>query len=211
MFQLKTFKTVKLNSVNARSEKHGPDELAPAVDLSFTIESSNEILGAFHPDLLKTLYCKIDPPADGAQAALDGVEAVSDLPNLRFAFLGSPIKWEREQTGCMLTLDYGLGGKQSNIVLVPCNVNNYQITPHEGGTVEIKFRVQCNSGLSERILGKLALLIQHEVPIMLTEPEVVEDKQANLSDILPGDTTPTPPLTATDVFLTQAEIDAKKA
>ena len=33
-FELPTFTQAKINSANVRSEKHGPDELVPAVDLA---------------------------------------------------------------------------------------------------------------------------------------------------------------------------------
>lgn len=33
-FELPVFTQAKINSANVRSEKHGPDELVPAVDLS---------------------------------------------------------------------------------------------------------------------------------------------------------------------------------
>lgn len=72
----------KLVSVNVRSEKHGP-ELVPAVDLKLSMDAGNDILAKFHPDLKEALYFKADQEKDG-QIALDGVESVTNLPNLRF-------------------------------------------------------------------------------------------------------------------------------
>lgn len=48
-FELEDFTPAKLCSINARSEKHGPDELHPAVDLSFQLDAANTILS--HLDL----------------------------------------------------------------------------------------------------------------------------------------------------------------
>lgn len=169
-FELKTPTSVKLNSVNVRSEKHGPDSLVPAVDLSFTLETSNNILEVFDEDLLKAIY-KRASKADGGQGDL---APVSDFPMLRFPKMAMPVKWETELSGYTLTIDYGTGGK-SNIVLKTCQINGWQIECSEGGTVSIKFRVQCSDSLDERSLGKLGLLVQHDTQITLVAPEIKQE------------------------------------
>ena len=166
--------SVKLNSVNLRSEKHGPDNLVPAVDLSFTLETSNQILDTFDQELLTALY-KQPGQADGGQSEL---VPVSDHPVLRFPKMAQPVKWDAELSGYTLTIDYGTGGK-SNIVLKTCEINGWQIECSEGGTVSIKFRVQCADNLDERSMGKLGLLVQHDTQITLVAPEV---KQAAIPD-----------------------------
>jgi hypothetical protein len=173
MFELDTTTPAKIDSVTCRSELHGKEH-SPAVDLRITFDQPNTILAMFDGWLLTALYYKSSAPPPDAQAALDGVEPVSDVPNLRMPFLASPLKWGKEYSGYELTIDYGMGGK-SNVVLTDCQVNNVQLAPKEGGTVTVTMRVQCAKGLTEKVLGKLATLVQHDVQILLVAPEVVQD------------------------------------
>jgi hypothetical protein len=170
-FELLTLTAAKIDSVNCRSELHGKEH-SPAVDLRISFDAANSVLDMFDGWLLFVLYHKADAPAQpDPQQALDGVEVVSDTPNLRIPFLASPLKWGREYTGYTLVIDYGIGGK-SNVVLGDCAVNNVQFSPKEGGTVTVTMRLQCSKGLNEKVLGKLALLVQHDVHIQLEAPEV---------------------------------------
>jgi len=168
-FELPNWTQAKINNINVRSEKHG-DDFEPAVDLSISIEQPNSCLSEFHGALLSALYFKSAASVD-QQAQLDGVEPVADMPNLRFTHLSYPLRWDYDRTGYSIEIDHGMGGK-SNIKLSGCAVNNFQITPKEGGTVEIKFRVQYGGeDLTEKTLGKLAMLAQHTVPILLLAPD----------------------------------------
>lgn len=177
MFELSHLTPAKLTSVNNRAEIHGR-EAVPAVDLKFTFDASNAILSEFDDFLLPSLYYNAEP-SDGDQEQLEGVEVISDMPNLRFPKLGLPLKWDMELSGYELTIDHGLGGK-SNVVLADCKVNAFALEPHEGGTVTVSLRVQSQIGLTEKILGKLATLVQHDVQLMLTAPETSD--QAPLVD-----------------------------
>lgn len=181
-FELDDFTDAKMTSINARSEKHGPDELHPAIDLSFQVEAANDILSFLDGGLLSALYHKTAASDSEGQHPLDGVDQASHLPNLRFPMLG-PLKWQKEYAGYDLTIQHGLGGK-SDIQLTDCKVNGFSIDAKEGGTVLLKFRVQCSTGLNEKTLGKLALLVQHEVPIMLTAPEA-KNGQGSIENPLP--------------------------
>lgn len=174
-FELEDFTPAKLCSINARSEKHGPEQLMPAVDLSFQVDAANTILSHLDGALLSSLYHKSESGGHGGQQPLDGVDEAVNLPNLRFPFMGT-IKWAKEYAGYTLTIQHGLGGA-SDIQLLDCKVNEFRINPKEGGTVEIKFRVQCSTNLTEKTMGKLALLVQHEVPIMLEAAEAKSDQQ----------------------------------
>lgn len=181
-FELEDFTPAKLRSINARSEKHGPDELHPAVDLKFQLDAPNTILSHLDGALLSSLYHKSEAGGQGGQQQLDGVDELVNLPNLRFPFMGT-IKWAKEYAGYTLTIEHGLGGA-SDIQLLDCKVNEFRINPKEGGTVEFSFRVQCSTNLTEKTMGKLALLVQHEVPIMLEAPEV-KDEQQDIENPLP--------------------------
>ena len=182
-FEIEDFTPVKLCSINARSEKHGPDELHPAVDLKFQLDAANTILSHLDGALLSSLYHKSEAGGQGGQQSLDGVDEAVNLPNLRFPFMGT-IKWAKEYAGYTLTIEHGLGGA-SDIQLLDCKVNDFRINPKEGGTVEISFRVQCSTNLTEKTMGKLALLVQHEVPIKLEAPEAKQDGQQDIENPLP--------------------------
>lgn len=177
-FEFPRLTKAKLSSVNVRSEKHGK-ELVPAADLKIVVDSSNDILDKFHADLKTALYYKAQAEGED-QGELDGIEPVTNLPNLKFSRLESPQKWDFEGSGYRLDVDYGLG-EASNLEMFNCDVNSIAFTCKEGGTVELSFRVQV-SNIEERIIGKLAGLVQHEIHIILTPP-TVEDVAPILKDM----------------------------
>lgn len=172
-FEIEDFTPVKITSVNPRSERHGPEELHPAVDIHISLTTGNNILTALDGKLLDALYTKNANADQGGQQNLEGVEDVATLPNLKFPKMGA-LKWKHDLIGYTLTVTHGVG---SDIVLKGCKVNNFTIDPKEGGSVDLKFRVQSSDGLDERTLGKLSLLVQNEVDIMLQAPEVAGAQQ----------------------------------
>lgn len=179
-FEIEDFTPVKITSVNPRSERHGPEELHPAVDLHISLTTGNNILTALDGKLLDALYTKNANADQGGQQSLDGVEEVSNLPNLKFPLMGA-LKWKKDLVGYTLTVQHGVG---SDIVLKGCKVNNFTIDPKEGGSVDLKFRVQ-SSDVDERTLGKLGLLVQNEVDVMLLAPEAKQDGQQDIESPLP--------------------------
>ena len=179
-FEIEDFTPVKITSVNPRSERHGPEELHPAVDLHISLTTGNNILTALDGKLLDALYTKNANADQGGQQSLDGVEEVSNLPNLKFPLMGA-LKWKKDLVGYTLTVQHGVG---SDIVLTGCKVNNFTIDPKEGGSVDLKFRVQ-SSDVDERTLGKLGLLVQNEVDVMLLAPEAKQDGQQDIENPLP--------------------------
>lgn len=172
-FEIEDFTPVKITSVNPRSERHGSEELHPAVDLHISLTTGNNILSSLDGKLLDALYTKNANADQGGQQNLDGVEEVSNLPNLKFPLMGA-LKWKKDLIGYTLTVQHGVG---SDIVLKGCKVNNFTIDPKEGGSVDLKFRVQSSDGLDERTLGKLSLLVQNEVDVMLKAAEVKQEQQ----------------------------------
>lgn len=178
-FEIEDFTPVKITSVNPRSERHGPEELHPAVDLHISLTTGNNILTALDGKLLDTLYTKNANADQGGQQSLEGVEEVSNLPNLKFPLMGA-LKWKKDLIGYTLTVQHGVG---SDIVLKGCKVNSFTIDPKEGGSVDLKFRVQ-SSDVDERTLGKLGLLVQNEVDVMLLAPEAKQE-QHDIENPLP--------------------------
>lgn len=167
-FQLETFTPTLITNVNPRAEKHGV-ETVTAIDINFKFDARNDVLNHFHPDLLQSMYRASEGQGQD-QDQLDGVEVVSNLPVLKFPSL-NPVKWEQRYAGYLLEIDYGLGGSRA-LKLEGCDVGKFAFDMKEGGTVEVKFQIQCNTGLTERELGKLSLMIGQEVKIRVTAPKV---------------------------------------
>lgn len=201
-FEIETVKSVRLSNVNPRMEKHGPDSV-PAVDMNFIFDTTNDVLTCFDGFLMTALYTVRTEAQQSDQGEIDGLEPVSQLPNLRFPKM-APIKWDWRGAGYTLEIDYGLGGDR-NIVLDTCDVCKFVIDCKEGGTVELKFQVQVTAGLTEQIIGKLSMLIGQEVGITLRAPQTMDARSAQVFDepLFPG-YTPDVPLSAEDVFISTA-------
>ena len=203
-FELKSPTYVELTNLNNRIEKHGTDSV-PAIDLTISYDAPNTILETFQPGMLDSFYREAEA-GDDSQEVIEGLE-VSDKPLLRFSQM-APIKLGTKMAGYTLMVDYGLD-EESALVLDTCTVHKFTLDLMEGGSVGVKFQVQTNTGLTERILGKLAILIGQEVQITLVKPEAVQqvipDGDAVDDLVLPGlDGEPERALTAEDVFLAGA-------
>ena len=164
-FEIEDLSPAILVNVNPRAELAGQQRV-PACDLKFEINAPNSILSLFGPHLRDSLYWSSGEPPE--QSELDGIEPVSDKPNLRNPMLGA-LSLSSEYAGYELTVDLGLGGKHSNVELAGCDLGQFKIEPKEGGTVTVTFRVQCHP--SEKDIGKLYGKIQQEVSIKLIAPE----------------------------------------
>lgn len=197
-FELESFTACKLRNFNPRAEKHGPESVM-ACDLNFILDVPNSVLSEFDGGLLSAMYEKTEAVEDD-QYELDGVEPVSHLPNLRFPKM-APIKWDSKHAGYSLCIDYGIGDS-TNIELEGCDLGKFVLDLKEGGTVEVKFQVQCQSGLTERIMGKLAMLIGQEVSITLLAPTMAGTATMDLPENpMPFKESGVKALTAEDVFL----------
>jgi len=197
-FEIESFTTLRLTNVNPRMEKHGPEPV-PAVDMNFVMEAPNYVLSYFDGGLLSALYT-VKTEAQPEQGEIDGLEPVSNLPNLRFPKM-APIKWDWRGAGYTMELDYGLGAG-SNIVIDACEVGKFTIDCKEGGTVQLKFQVQVSTGLTERIIGKLSMMIGQEVDITLVAPTTMDAQSAaTFAEPLFPSYVPDAPLTAEDVFI----------
>jgi hypothetical protein len=163
-FEIEEMTTCTVANVNVRSELHGEDHV-PAVDVSLKLTTSNDILSQFDGALKGMLYGKADKAARAAQAEIDGVDPVSDMPKLRCTVIEQPIKLSKEYIGYRLVIEIGLG----QMVIEQCGVKKIRANCMEGGTVELSFQVQA-ANLDEATLGKLATLIGNEVDLTLTAP-----------------------------------------
>ena len=195
MFSLTKPTFVTLSNLNTRVEKHG-DESVSAIDLTINYDAPNSILDDFQPGLLDAFY-KAAESGDDSQATMDGFE-ISAKPLLRFPQLGAQ-KPSMELAGHRLEVEYGIN-EDVHIVLPDVGVKKFALELKEGGTVSMKFLVQANSGLTEQIIGKLAMLISQEVRVTLTPPDVKAEEEAEPGLVLPGMDEETKPLTAEEIF-----------
>ena len=193
MFSIQKPTFVTLTNLNTRVEKHG-DESVSAIDLTISQETANTVLDDFEPGLLDAFYKEAEA---GAQDEFDGFE-VSTKPCLRFFRLGAQ-KLAMELTGHRFEIEYGIS-EETSIVLPAVSVDKFTLELKEGGSVSMKYRVQCNTGLTEQIIGKLAMLISQEVRVTLTPPEVQPEAEKEPTLSLPGMDEADKPLTAEDIF-----------
>ena len=173
-FELESMTAAKLTDVVVLSSKNRMPDENPGAKLSVELSTANDALSAFDGFLKGFLFTRNHQPGTEAQQDLDGVDPISDAPNL--TAIGSRVgslHWDLELTGYTLTIDHGLGGK-SNMTVADCSVGNFRILPKEGGTVVIKFDVE-SADIPEKVFGKLATLKTREVKLTLTAPEVVPD------------------------------------
>jgi hypothetical protein len=154
----------KLDNVNPRAEIHGPDKVL-AVDLKISFKESNDILSEFDPLLKSAFYTK----SEAAQGEL--IDDVNYLPTLKFPLLHA-LKWEKKYAGYELIVHLGLGGKNSDVEMIECQVDNFKFDLQDGGSVITSFRVIAHPKESE--LGKLCSLIQQEIEVALLPPDQSE-------------------------------------
>ena len=119
--------TATLESVNLRTEKHGQDKV-PAADLKISAARDADVLANFSPTLKNFLF---------------HTEGTLDLAGgfaLRDPHLGYPLSRDEEMTGATVWIGYGPGAPME---FEDAKVNTFKLTPMEGGSVIVGFRVQC--------------------------------------------------------------------
>lgn len=142
-----------LSSINTRGEKHG-DERVPALDLKFSATLSNSVLLKLHPDLRDALYVR-DRQHD--------IEADYGR-KLKFPLIGT-IPYDLEIPRVKLRV-HDCDSAENDVVLIDAKANKFRLTPMEGGSVGIAFRVQV-SDYDTDVLAALARVLQQAVPISL--------------------------------------------
>jgi hypothetical protein len=139
LFELNQLTKVTWTNVNPRPEFHG-EEHVRAIDLSFRIEGSNEMLEAIEPGLLAHHYT--NDAAKKGQDKLPGM--IGALPNLRHPKLPTTYRYAKDEKprGYRLEIDHGLGDR--NVVLEDCVRGTLGYELVEGGTVRILVTMQYN-------------------------------------------------------------------
>jgi hypothetical protein len=156
----------KLASVNVRQELHGEDRVL-ALDIGVEFDQGNYSLDKLDPLLLTSLFW--ENTAERKQADLEGVEPPSIVPNLRFASLTQPLKWDEEFSDGAFTIHHG-DDPMHDIRLTDVDIGKIRFTAKEGGTVQWAVRIQCHP--DEADVARVCALLQSEVTVTIdTDPE----------------------------------------
>jgi hypothetical protein len=148
----------KLAHVNCRSENNGKD-LVPAADLKFEFDESNRILDQFQPGLRESLFV--------AEEARQGKLIDSDiLTKLRVSSIGT-VPLDLKFPGYTIKVATPFGSL--DIEEGRATVDNFRVTPKEGGSVSIVVRVRLKNPSAETI-GLLGVRVGHALDICLTPP-----------------------------------------
>lgn len=169
MFELHNC-NAKLATVNPRTELHGQDHV-PACDLIFSFDASNDILAMFHPSLRSCLYQKDETPAD--MFPEPGALTVYRFPAIE------KFRWHAEYDDASLTVHYGVSG-QKDVELEEVGIDNFTITPKQGGTCTVSFRAKARP--TEDQLGRLCTWIQAGLMISVSQPEPAADLAGETKD-----------------------------
>lgn len=160
MFEITAPTEAFLKTVTPRTEKHGEDDVF-AISLGLKLLGSNTLLDLVLPGLRETLYKAV---AEG-QDPLPGVEKT--LPLLRckgIASLDLAAKFE----GWTLKIDAGVD-ENDPIALGGARVDKFVVVPHEGGSIELHFRVGSNDIDAEEA-GWICAHLRQTITITLTAP-----------------------------------------
>jgi hypothetical protein len=162
----------KFTKVQPFCIKLGQKDTRPAAQLRVMATVSNAILDKFSPGLREFLFEKAKG-SEKVQKQLDGVEVISDLPNLREpgVKLGA-LHWDDEQTGCTLVIDRAI----DPIRLPDCKIDKFKIASRDGGSVQVFFTATTGE-IDRDTAGDLLLMHQADVVIELTAPEIISQQQ----------------------------------
>jgi hypothetical protein len=160
MFALELDKaSATLENLNPRMEKHG-DEKVPACTLKFSTAKGAELLAYFSATLRAHLF---ETKADLAGEVLQ----------VRYPHLDYPLSLNEEMTGARISIDYGVSKPME---FEDCKVDDFRITPKDGGSVILSFRVACKP--DEKQIGKLYLMQEQAVTVTLAPAELPEMEKA---------------------------------
>lgn len=176
MFELESMTKVKVLDVRVLSSKDRKIDDPPGGQLLLQATLPSSSLSMFDGALTQMLYRKAKA-SDQPQGQLEGMERDELTP------IGDHIKrlkWQYEQTGCVIEIDYGTGGK-SNLPLTDCKVHRLSISPREGGSVVYQFTVDAPA-LAPSSWSKLPGLKGTEIEMTMFGPEIADDGQADIEE-----------------------------
>lgn len=167
MFELKTPTTVRLVHLTCRVESAGKKKDVPAITLKLKLEGvPNEMLDLLSPTIRATTYA----PVEG-QEQLPGMPIAT--PILRSKDLK---RWAPEEIalhGWKVLIEHGID-EADPIRMDKAKVDGFVCDLHEGGRVDIEFRVSTSDIDSEGV-GILWAQQKQRFPVTILAPELPAD------------------------------------
>lgn len=186
MFELDQPTKVKITEVRVLSQKNRKIDDNPGAKVSVDCLVPNDVLSTFDGHLKGALYTRNSATPQDQQGTLDGVQVVSDMPDL--TTMGKQcgtIKWQGDMTGYTLAIDLGIGRPESNVEEGDCQITGMRITPKDGGSVRLQFHVEAPN-LSDKQWPKVAHLKAREVELALFAPEPSTQRDVEDDDDAPA-------------------------
>lgn len=162
--------TAKITSVTPLSEKHG-NKRVPAQSIIIKVMLPNRRLDFFDPDL-RHAYYKIPDGKEPVPTLGIDPDDLEGLTEKRFPWMTQDIEVERELTGYVLTIDFGLGDAKSNIELDAKKIDNFKLGIRDHGLFELSHRFIVHPDTLEK--GRIEELLQQEIKVHLVAPKVAE-------------------------------------
>lgn len=171
-FEIEEWTKVRLDDIEVLSQKNRQPDEAPGVKLHLEMTVSNHLLTTLDGRLKGWLFerneaaaPKVTKGKDNQTGTLDGVEPVSDLPNL--SSIGKHVKslkWADEVSGCAATIRFAT----TELGLDDATCGPFTIKPKEGGTCVMKFPLEAPNA-SEKVFAKLAKYKSREIELRVKQ------------------------------------------
>lgn len=190
MFELKEPTSGKLKKAEDKALKLGQKDLRAAALITLEHTLPNTALEMFDGELREIFYGPGSPgEKNRKQSKFEGMDMVQDRPALTPTGQAlATLNWGKEQTGCTLTIDQGVGDSHTNLVLKDGTVKDTKVSLLEGGAVKVRYKYHAPvDHLSAAQLGQLHLLHQRDVKVILLGPQV--DEQKDIEDGQAGEQT----------------------
>ena len=160
-FEILTPTDATLTSVTPRTERHGEDDVF-AISLGLRVTGPNTLLDLLAPGLRESLYMAVE-----GQEQLPGVEPSTPLLHCKLVDM---ISLGASFEGWTIAIDHGID-ESDPITLGGAKVDKFKVTPHEGGSVDIAFRVGSND-IDAAEAGLLCSHLAQVISFTLRAPEI---------------------------------------
>jgi hypothetical protein len=167
----------RITDVAGFTIKLGQKDNRPAAQLHVRATAPNAILDKFSPRI-RTLLFEKAAGSEKMQKQLEGIEVVSDLPNLteEGSKLGT-LSWNDEQTGCTFIVDRAI----DPLKLRDCKASDFKIRSRDGGTVQVDFTLVTGE-IDRDTAGDLLLLKDTDIMFELEAAQVHQQELPSEED-----------------------------
>lgn len=150
-----------LEAFKSKPEKMGGTKI-PAAELMVSCSLDADVLAFFSPTLREHLF-----DTEGSK------DLLGDVAQVRYPHLDYPLGLDNEMSGATVSIGYGIG---SPMRFTEARLNQFGITPMNGGAVVVFFRVQCKP--TEQQAGRLHMLNEQPITITIEPMELPTMKAA---------------------------------